>query len=374
MGHVSLYSNPMRVQPYQFAQRYTARELQASPERRAAFVRDYLTQEAEFFQVARDPVSGLARDGVQLSEQTGQMTGVRGWSAPSKECLDLGLLIKALGGDERVVSQARAVEILTQKLDTYEDFARRKPGFGGFLPWYTVDRKLEPTRDWSREIPGLDNGEWLWTMLTAEKALKDSGHTELAARYAAYNEKLQNNATRVFYDRPAGKIRGDVVIDNPDDPNTGYRTNTSPNRSRHLTGVHGMHEGSMLLLYVTLFGKGLSERESDRVWDGVGMRRVEHRAGTTWQGWWGSSHESWAFMFLPLRDMEGYQKLFRVREVIRSQNAVERHYPGLASSTNDPNSTGYLDGAGIEGINEQPIRNNHTFALYGAFPMLMAAK
>ncbi|MEW6284322.1 MAG: hypothetical protein AB1758_37250, partial [Candidatus Eremiobacterota bacterium] len=50
---------------------------------------------------------------------------------------------------------------------------------------------------------------------------------------------------------------------------------------------------------------------------------------------------------------------------------AQRGYPGFATSTNAPGRDGYLDGAGIEGIGSQPIRNNHTFAVYGVFPALL---
>lgn len=357
---------------YRFAERYQPRELLESPERADAFVRDYFEHEKDFFREARDPSSGLTVDGVALDPLSGEMSDVRFWSAPSKECLDMGLLIKALGGDESLCSGSEAARILGQKLDSYERFSRQQPGYGGFLPWFYGGTDLHATPDWQGDAPGLDNGEWLWTMLVAEKALRDSGHPELAARYAAYNEKLQENVVKMFYDAEAGKVRGDVHITDPWRADTTYHTNhNQPGRADYLTGEHGVHEGMMLVLYLTLLGKGLPEGASERIWDGIQMKRIEHPDGTTWQGFWGSAHESWAYLFVPLRDMEGYRQLFRVREEIRTQNAHDRGYPGFATSANQPGQDGYLDGAGIEGIGSQPIRNNHTYAIYGAFPLLL---
>ncbi len=357
---------------YRFAERYQPKELLESPERADAFVRDYFEHEKDFFREARDPSSGLTVDGVALDPVSGEMTDVRFWSAPSKECLDMGLLVKALGGREELCTGADAARILGQKMDAYERFDRQQPGYGGFLPWFYGGTDLHATPDWHGDAPGLDNGEWLWTMLAAEKALRDSGHPELAERYGRYNEKLRENVVKMFFDADACKVRGDVHISDPYSADATYSTNHGvPGRADYLTGEHGVHEGMMLVLYLTLLGKGLPEGASERIWDGIKMQRIEHPHGTTWQGFWGSAHESWAYLFLPLRDMEGYRDLFRIREEIRTNNAVDHAYPGFATSANKPGEEGYIDGAGIEGIGSQAIRNNHTYAIYGAFPLLL---
>lgn len=354
-----------------FAERYTRGDLE-KPERADAFVRDYFEGEKDFFVEARDAASGLTFDGVALDPDSGEMTDVRFWSAPSKECLDIGLLIKALGGREELCSREDAVRILGQKIGSYERFDAQQPGYGGFLPWFYSGTDLHATPDWHGDAPGLDNGEWVWTMLAAEKALQDAGEPELAERYARYNEKLRDNVVKMFYDPEAGKVRGDVHISDPYSEDATYSTNHGvPGRADYLSGEHGVHEGMMLVAYLTMLGRGLPEGASERIWDGIKMERVEHEHGTTWQGFWGSAHESWAYLFLPLRDMEGYRTLHRIREEIRSNNAVDRGYPGFATSANEPGKEGYIDGAGIEGIGTQAIRNNHTFAIYGAFPLLL---
>lgn len=366
--------------PFLFADRYTGAQLLADRRAAARFVDEYLDWEANYFEVARHPESGLTYDGVGLDAARGQVAGVRDWSAPSKECLDLGILVKALEGDPRAArvvgrgdvdrARATATEILRRKLDSFEEFHRQNPGYGGFLPWFRSGASLSPTEDWKGQIPGLDNGEFVWTMMLAEKALRDNGQEDLAERYGAYNGMLRDNVSRVFYDAEAGKVRGDVRVTDPSSPSTRYETMRQPGRADFLTGEHGVHEGAMLVHYVTLFGD-LSESQSRQVWDGIRMNRVEHRHGTTWEAYWGSAHESWAYLFLPLRDHPAYADLFRIREEIRTQNAADRGYPGLATSTNQPGGTGYLDGAGIEGVGSQAIRNNHTFAVYGAFPLLL---
>ncbi|MEK7704347.1 MAG: hypothetical protein AAB426_05260 [Myxococcota bacterium] len=373
---------------FRFADNYTTAEILTDPAKAAELTRRYVDQEAKFFAIARHPKSGLTYDGVNLDLKTGRVSGVRNWSAPSKECLDLGIWIKALGGDRRAarlvaggntkVAIAKAAEVLDQKLRGYWRFYDDNPGYAGFLPWFkqAPDGTITSTDDWQGDIPGLDNGEWVWTLLTAEKALRDAGFTDLADRYGAYNKMLRANVVKVFYDAEVGKVRADVHIRAPHRATTGYDSIADrPGRMSFLTGEHGVHEGLMMVLYLTLFGVGLPDGAACRIWDGIPIKRQEKSPyGTTWEAYWGSAHESWAYLFLPLRDLPAYRDLFRIREKIRTQNAAAREYPGLASSTNAPGGSadlGYLSAAGIEGLGSQAVHNNHVYAQYGAFPLLL---
>lgn len=354
-----------------FADRFSRQEILQDPQRAEQFRDQFVASEAGYFQLCHDPSTGLVYDGVDLDARTGRVEKMRNWSAPSKECLDLGVLLKSLTGNaeaQRLVAPGKALELLEKKLDSYQDFQGENPGYAGFLPWYYIrNGGIEATPDWYGKIPGLDNGEWMWTMLLTEKVLRDGGHTQLAERYAAYNQGLIDNVTRVFYDPQGVACRGDVRIHDPKDPNTGYE---ALNPGSFMTGEHGVHEGCMLIHFLTLFGKDLPPGAAERIWDDIEMVRVETPAATTWQGFWGSAHESWAWLFLPFRDHAGYRDLHRLREQVRTQNAVERGYPGLATSTNGPRG-GYLSAAGIEGVGSQPVTANDTFAVYGVFPLML---
>jgi hypothetical protein len=242
------------------------------------------------------------------------------------------------------------------------------PGYGGFLPWYESKDVVGPAHDWKDEFPGLDNGEWLWPMLVAKNVLERTGHADLAKRYGSYNDRIRARVAKIFYDEKTGNVRGDIRFV-PSDPGS-FDYISAPGKCTYLTGEHGIHEGMMLVLYVCLFGRDLPPDARERIWSGIRMKRIEHRYGTTWEGWYGSAHESWQYLILPIRDMPEYRRLFRIREIIRTQNARERGYPGLATSCLADRGR-YIDRAGIEGITSQPVTNNHLFALYGAFPLLL---
>jgi len=365
-----------------FAKKYSIDDVMRDPKKAEAFTREYLKWESEFFKMARHRKTGITFDGYNLDSRMGLPSKLRFWSAPSKECLDIAICIKAIEGNPYasiVVSRdnpkqapSAALKILKKKIKSYGDFHKRNPGYAGFLPWFYSRDPMVPVVDWVGEIPGLDNGEWAWSLLIAEDVLRKKGHGKLADEYKAYNEMLRKNAVRVFYDPKASKVRGDVRVVDPSSSNSKYLTiSGKPGRCEYLTGEHGINEGTMLILYVTLFGEDLPAGASKKIWDGIRMKRIEHKYGTTWQGEWGSAHESWIFLFVPLRDIPQFRDLFRIREKIRSQNAAQRKYPGFATSTHKPGEDGYIDGAGIEGAGSQKIRNNHTYAVYGAFPILM---
>ena len=363
---------------WRFAKDYTINDVFSSRDKAEAFITQYLTWESGFFSIVRHPVTGFSYDGFNLDRNTGRPDGPRIFSAPSKECLDVGLCASAISGNRRAAivispkdpgnAPQKALEILERKIAGYEKFQRDNPGYSGYLPWYICDEDVKPTKDWQNEFPGLDNGEWIWTMLVAERALDLKGHTALAKRYRAYNDRIKSNIVAIFYDEKAGKVRGDIRF--APDGKGGFNYATAPGKCTYLAGEHGVHEGMMLAMYMCLFGKGLPANATPRIWSNTCMKRVEHKYGTTWEGWYGSSHEEWAYLVLPLRDIPEYRALFRIREKIRTQNACERGYPGFATSFL-LNRNEYMDKAGIEGITSETVKNNHTFALYGDFPLLL---
>ncbi len=359
---------------WRFAWKYDSQEILSDGQKAQEFLGDYLKHEADFFKLARDPESGLTFDGINLDPQTGEMTGVRGWSAASKECLDLGMCVKALYGDPLVAQVVSpedpskapevAAEILSKKIASYQQYQEEFPGFQGFMTWFDSGSKAIPTGEWEKAIPTLDLGEMLIVLMLAEKALRDTGHKELAKSYQTYNDQLQASARDAMFEPNSQRIRGHVVVEDPKDPNSKFAG------TGIMTGEHGLHEGQMVILYMTLFG-GLPEQVNDAIWDDIQLKRVEHRYGTTWEGFWASPHEHWGHLFLPYKDHEGFDDLFRIREKIRAQNAVDRDYPGFAASAHHPNGDRYMSAAGIEGVASQPLEFQDTYTPYGAFPMLL---
>ncbi|MCA9780974.1 MAG: hypothetical protein KC800_29850, partial [Candidatus Eremiobacteraeota bacterium] len=295
-------SNPETLPSWRFAWNYSAEDFKTNAAKSEEFLNDYLYHEAEFFAKARHPESGLTYDGWNLDPETGMPASARDFSAASKECLDLGVCIKALRGDPliaRVVSPRDpdkapevAADILGKKLKSYQKYQEQFPGFAGHVTWFRSGEEMTPLGEWKQAVPTLDMGEMAWSLLLAEWALDKTGHKELAAGYKAYNDNLQSRAKEILFEPKSGGVRGHVQISDPKDPNATYSGDGI------MTGEHGVHEGQMIVSYMTLFG-GLTQQQQDHIWDDIEMKRVEHRYGTTWEGYWGSPHEEWAHLFLP---------------------------------------------------------------------------
>ena len=369
--------SPALATPYpswRFAWNYKTRDFQQDPQKSAQFLDDYLLHEARFFAQARHRESGLTFDGWNLDAESGQPSSARIFSAASKECLDLALCVKALYGDPligKVVSPddpAKAPEIaadiLGKKLRSYQAYQKNYPGFAGYVSWFHSGREMKPIGQWKQALPTLDMGEMAWSLLLVEKALRDTGREELSQGYRAYNDHLQQRVQEVLIEPKSGGVRGHVEISDPKSASATY------SGAGITTGEHGVHEGQMIVSYVTLFG-GLEPTARDRIWDDIQMERVEHRYGTTWKGYWGSPHEEWAHLFLPYHDIDGFKALFRIREKIRSQNAADRNYPGFAASAHHPLEDKYMSAAGVEGVGSQKLEYQNTYTPYGAFPMLL---
>lgn len=354
-----------------FALDYSVEQMLTQPDKMEEFLRRYVAAEAPFFKIVRHPESGLSYDGWNLAETSGEPIQARAFSAPSKECLDIALLTKAIAGDplaNQLVSADEAARIMHRKIQSYRRWYREKPGYGGFFPWYKTGAELEPTDNWVGRLCGLDIGEMLWSLLAVEDALREAGYHEVASEVKAWNQHLQSKVVEVFYDREAGLVRGDPRVVAPDDPGSDYQTS---DRATWLTEEHGVHEGIMLVMYVTLYGKGLPQDAEERIWSGTRMLRVEHPFGTTWQGWYGSTHEEWAYLFFPYRELPEYRQLFRIRQAIRTQDAARDRFPGLRGSALAPDGSGYWTLSGIEGLNRQKLKNQHMFTPYGAFPVIL---
>jgi hypothetical protein len=120
-----------------------AKNYQCSDFANGAKVEEYLNHVAEwegkFAQpgVAYDPASGYSYDGHPLDYQTGELYGEPHlFSAPSKECVHVGLLALAVSGNSKALRFTGGIEdalkVLELKLKGYEQFNKTYPGFGCF--------------------------------------------------------------------------------------------------------------------------------------------------------------------------------------------------------------------------------------------------
>lgn len=233
---------------------------------------------------------GLTKDGHYINYKTGSVDGCpqHNFSAPSKESLHLGLLARAIEGKEEaalifVVSPfchsnnmtfseclefaydhgtEVATAALQQKMLSLKKWNVAYPGFGGFLPWFTVadGNSVVPMSDWLNRVPSLDNGEMIWGLVACYQALSED--VALKKMVWEYIGLLAQNALTVFYDGN-GRFRTVTLIKNVSD---------IPSPGNYLCPVGGCgylddpYEGELFTVFAWLLGNWTGQEGRDQVW------------------------------------------------------------------------------------------------------------
>jgi hypothetical protein len=120
-----------------------AKNYQCSDFAHGSKIEEYLNHVAEwegkFAQpgIGYDPASGYSYDGHPLDYQSGELYGdPHLFSAPSKECVHVGLLALALSGNSKALRFTggvdKALDVLELKMSGYEQFNKTYPGYGCF--------------------------------------------------------------------------------------------------------------------------------------------------------------------------------------------------------------------------------------------------
>lgn len=386
---------------YKYPRTYSNKDILKDNKTLDDFINKIIVTESFFNQpdIGYSKETGFTYDGYCINSETGELIGVpRNWSAPSKESLHVILLSMAVYGskkaklfvDPKDISKAKkkAIDILSLKIKTYENFNKKYPGYGGFIPWVVIKYdRMDPTSyaenpnwDWQNRVPGLDNGEWVWSLFLCSFVLEKEGFTKLAKRYKDYWVMLAKNSVPIFYDKKQGKIRAEVNI-----KNTSKKNITKNNYSNRVLNyfLDDPYEGELLTLFMTLFGNWKS-KDIEKIWMDKYINKTTYITKNNKKisvrlGHWYSAHEVWNFLILPYRDDDLIKEIFRLGEVARTYNSVENNIPGLFASVNPPPQfvqkySEYLSGAGIQSIATNRINNTDIVTPYAAFPVIIADK
>jgi len=279
--------------------------------------------------------------------------------------------------------QDYVIDTLERKITSYENWNKKYPGFGGYLPWYSVnDQGMGLLWDWQDRIPSLDNGELIWTLAAVAISLQDVGQVQLADRYWNYFKLLADTSLMVFYEGE-GKIRCVTRVVNITSAPTKDNYKSDGGEACYLDDPY---EGELMAFFMDMYadwrGMNYSSNEKDKIWM---LKRAKLQKATynsregpidVEKGWWFSSHEKWKYMILPYNDIPINRRVFMNGEKARVHFSRDQGYGGLfASVTNvslpgnyDPN---YISATGIQEIAFQLVRTNQLVTPYGAYPLLI---
>ncbi|MDP8216667.1 MAG: hypothetical protein P9L98_05060 [Candidatus Kaelpia imicola] len=196
--------------------------------------------------IGLDEKTGLVYDHVRILVDSGKITQVGNYSAPSKFSLQIPVLLGVIQqkpGFENVgMKPEEARDILVSTLSTISDFIDTYPEYRGFIPWVEInfDGNISPS---DNKIPSLDNGQFTWALVVLVSALEESNNDKecLLVRMAKDILKAQDYSN--FYDSDLGIVYGAVGLsfDTGEWVGTNYVLND-------------MFEGTMAVLWGVLNG------------------------------------------------------------------------------------------------------------------------
>eukprot|EP00981_Chlorochromonas_danica_P007263 scaffold1623_cov165-Ochromonas_danica.AAC.15 len=382
----------------QFAHLFDCKDFLQSPQRVQDYLDNVMKWEGEFAQpgVGYDPLSGHTYDGHPIDYQTGELYGEPHlFSAPSKESIHVALLALAIDGNANALRFVggldKALSLLQLKINGYERFNARYPGYGCFTPWVGFDSEgILPLESWSTpfyKVPGLDNGEWFWALYAVAHVLKakySQTHGSLAEQYAAWVDCQKANAKTIFY-RGGGNVSATVNIKN---------AFVSPTPSNYFQGdgyLNDPYEGETLTQLLYLFSSWESDAEREELWvqkralfQAVNYTLPKGAVGdsektvTVQQGYWFSSHEQWKLLLLPYLSPELplVRKVFLNAEKVRTWDARLNDLPGLMASINDVTDGSqdipdYASACGIASVASQEIERRDLLTPYGSYAIFL---
>ncbi|EGC39213.1 hypothetical protein DICPUDRAFT_75224 [Dictyostelium purpureum] len=380
-----------------------------------SFINDIIYWEGNFHQdgAGINFACGYTYDGHALNYTTGELANpLHNFSAPSKESIHLGLLARSLYEFINVNEQDyqainffhqnvertpiekslikpsgnsnfdNVITILYRKIQTYENFNKNFPGYGGFHPWVSVtDSGISPIEGyWTGRVPGLDNGEMIWSLyatfnLLTSESYYQTNYPDLGSRYQNYFQLLIDNAMMMFYNTSINYISSVTSIKDI------YAQPTPSNYQNDGGYLDDPYEGETLAVFMDLFCQWENEDQREQMWinkRGL-LKSIEFSTPkgniTVQKGWWFSSHEQWKYLLLPYDKVEINRRVFLNGERARTWFSFINSYPGLfASVTNvsEPNSSpNYVSATGIQEIAFEQVLTNSLITPYGSFPLFL---
>ncbi|KAG4066804.1 hypothetical protein HA402_012871 [Bradysia odoriphaga] len=353
------------------------------------------------FGVGYNNVTGITYDGYKIDYETGEVREdlIQYWTAASKEALHVNILALYLLDDVYAIqffdntSQDNVVSILERKIESYNDFHRRYPGFGGFLPWFAANgTEMNILNGWESRVPSLDNSQLIWSIKILVEALRRKNLHSLADRYQQRLDLMISTVIPVFYDSKNGGIRCvSIIRDLLNEPEM-----TNPNN--YVTDgdcfLDDPYEGELMAYFMDFYAPwtqfNFTIEERNRIWINKRPKlvRVEYNTTTpsniidpkrvtVQQGYWFSSHEQWKYFYLPYLDIDLQRRLFINGEKVRVYHSAAYGIPGLYASVASSAAVGtynvdYYSACGIQLAASQIVQHHHIVTPYGSYPVIMA--
>eukprot|EP01084_Bolivina_argentea_P140791 247449_1 len=329
-----------------FAKNYNVTDVLSNDKVLYNFLDEYIYWENQFINtpnVSVHPILSTTLDGQNLDYTNGTVISNRVGSAASKEALHFMYLAQYINNSKNSDLSIQ-LNIINTKLQAFEKFNQMFPGFGGFIPWFTIKQTssseyyIAPTNGWSDKTPALDNGEMYWGIYALKWSILQnydviSKHNLNINTTLSLIEKqlnlMERNVKLMFY-AGNGLIRWSPIIGNvslsPTDPNQKY---TGGSRGGD------PFEGELFQWLVDLKSNwNISENPND-IWTAalphlhiINYTFVDKDNNNkitdiiVQEGWHFSAHEQWKLLQLPYLDSNLMNVIFENCEKVRTLNSV----------------------------------------------------
>jgi hypothetical protein len=254
-------------------------------------------------------------------------------------------------------------------------------------PWVDFDLNkgiFKPIDNWSNKVPGLDNGEWFWSLYAVTLALDKAGQVALASQYRSFMDCQRDNVKTIFY-RGNGDVSAVVTILDP-------FASPSPSNYEHESGyLNDPYEGETVTQMLYLFSEWETNEEREMLWTKkqnlfeainftlpAGAVTSDEVQVTVQKGWWFSTHEQWKALLMPYLsdDLPIVKQVFHNAEIARTWDAVMSDSPGLLASINDVTDGSqeipdYISPAGIQSLAYEPVLRRDVITPYGSYGLML---
>lgn len=338
--------------------------------------------------------NGITRDKVAV-DSAGRLVARSGFTWGSKESLHIGMLALVVtrrplawnwmhGAHNEAQARSMALDRLKNIMDKYEQYHAVYPGCGGFLPIneISVDQTGFRLHASQVQLPGIDSGQFAWSMYGASIALAGAGFPALARRYQAYVDVLRLSAKTLWLVPERNHLAAMVEVLDVQKP---FSVENRWQSGR----LQDPYEGELMIMWIDLMSEWGPRDNRNLIWRGVKRHqkplnytdsRLPNGPITVQRGWRFSAHEQWKYLVLPYTENDKVAQILRNGEKARTWNSYLHNVPGLFASCYAPAQTSQDDGSmslfvdtlGVPSLSmgfvESPQR---VVAPYAAFPLTL---
>jgi hypothetical protein len=238
------------------------------------------------------------------------------------------------------------IDQLRKKINAYEIFNDRYPGFAGFLTIWDEESKpkrFQPNNEY--QINVADSGTFIWGLVAVVEVLRNrSDYGALGQQYANYVDMLANNAIFLLCEKDCGRrpvFHKFVIVRNISDiPSKDLYTPVSCFSEEESCYLDGPWTGEHAFYFLYLYANwsGYSDEIKTSLLEGkrshTRSREFESDLGniTVLEALTNSYDEKVQYLFLPNFDVEVVQRVFLNGERARLLNSTMDATPGLWES------------------------------------------